>query len=437
MAGRLDPVGHLSFRELEHPALVLRVLGSDGLKGPDAGGGDTATTAPSPVGSVFDRRMVSLPDPSAQRSTSPQARAATSDTLRPPSRSVSARATSTRARASAVSGVSSLPPLPLRGIRAVACMAAITPGIIAAACRWGGASRSIPLRKALTPSWSSGSRPCQLLQPGGLRRRRIPQSGWWREFCPAPRVPSGRAGGWQATPTGTQGRGLRFIPRTVAMPQCRPAQCSKRITFQHTFPLLRRSQSKPTPADRSAASDPIILTTVDRRRSGKPPIANPAPDFTKSTRATTVKRASAANAKQTPEERREYAQARSQTPERKEYRRQLRRNQIRIAKEAGKCKDCSNPAIPGQTKCETCAEKHRQRRRKDDANRRAKAKQAKDLVRATALEEKTVTGGPTKCRDCKKPPRPGQTRCERCAIRHNEYRRMGEAKKRAQAQHIV
>ena len=40
--------------------------------------------------------------------------------------------------------------------------------------------------------------------------------------------------------------------------------------------------------------------------------------------------------------------------------------------------------------CETCAEKHRQRRRKDDANRRAKAKQAKDLVRATALEEKTA-----------------------------------------------
>ena len=54
----------------------------------------------------------------------------------------------------------------------------------------------------------------------------------------------------------------------------------------------------------------------------------------------------------------------------------------------------SNPAIPGQTKCETCAEKHRQRRRKDDANRRAKAKQAKDLVRATALEEKTAGGGP-------------------------------------------
>ena len=130
-----------------------------------------------------------------------------------------------------------------------------------------------------------------------------------------------------------------------------PTQYSKRITFQHTFPLLRRSQSKPTPADTAAGSAPIILKTTDRRPSGKPPITNPASDFTKSTRATTVKRASAANAKQTPEERREYERARSQTPERKEYRRQLRRKQIRIAKETGKCKDCSNPAIPGQTKC--------------------------------------------------------------------------------------
>ena len=147
--------------------------------------------------------------------------------------------------------------------------------------------------------------------------------------------------------------------------------------------------------------------------------------------------ASAANANQTPEERKEYERARSQTPERKEYRRQLRRKQIRIAKETGKCKNCSNPAIPGQTQCETCAEKHRQRRRKDDANRRAKAKQAKDLVRATALEAKIAGGGPTKCRDCKNPPRPGQTRCERCAIRHNEYRERGEAKKKAQAQHIL
>ena len=47
-------------------------------------------------------RMASRPDPSGQRSTSFQARTAASETLSPPSRRVSARATSTRARASAV-----------------------------------------------------------------------------------------------------------------------------------------------------------------------------------------------------------------------------------------------------------------------------------------------------------------------------------------------
>ena len=41
------------------------------------------------------------------------------------------------------------------------------------------------------------------------------------------------------------------------------------------------------------------------------------------------------------------------------------------AKELGLCRHCSNEAIPGQTRCETCAEKHRQAYRKSDADRRA------------------------------------------------------------------
>ena len=74
-----------------------------------------------------------------------------------------------------------------------------------------------------------------------------------------------------------------------------------------------------------------------------------------------------AQPKKTPEERRAYEHARNQTTERKEYLRQYKRNQYRIAKETGKCKHCSNPAIPGQTRCETCAEKHRTTPRKSDA----------------------------------------------------------------------
>ena len=201
-----------------------------------------------------------------------------------------------------------------------------------------------------------------------------------------------------------------------------PAGLFKERTFETTLVIAIRQRHKPK-------------QKITKRISKTEHRENPLPK--QGATGAENKKASTPKITQTPEERREYERARSQTPERKEYRRQLRREQIRIAKETGKCKDCSNPAIPGQTKCETCAEKHRQRRRKDDANRRAKAKQAKDLVRATALEERTAAGGPTKCRDCRNPPRPGQTRCERCAIRHNGNRRRGEAKKRAQAQHIV
>ena len=40
MTVRLDPVGHLPRRELEHAGLVLRVLGPDGIQGTDTGWGD-------------------------------------------------------------------------------------------------------------------------------------------------------------------------------------------------------------------------------------------------------------------------------------------------------------------------------------------------------------------------------------------------------------
>ena len=41
------------------------------------------------------------------------------------------------------------------------------------------------------------------------------------------------------------------------------------------------------------------------------------------------------------------------------------------AKELGPCRNCSKPAIPGQSRCETCAEHHRQSRRGRDAHRSA------------------------------------------------------------------
>ena len=65
----------------------------------------------------------------------------------------------------------------------------------------------------------------------------------------------------------------------------------------------------------------------------------------------------------------EYDRARSQTPERMEYRRLLAQEKRQRAKELGQCRSCSNPAKPGQTRCPTCAEKHR------EYNRRIRGKQ--------------------------------------------------------------
>ena len=81
------------------------------------------------------------------------------------------------------------------------------------------------------------------------------------------------------------------------------------------------------------------------------------------------------------QERAEYERQRNQTPERKERARLLAQARQRKAKELGKCRNCIRPAIPGQTRCETCADHHRQSRRRSDAKRR-------DIAEPTPTTEK-------------------------------------------------
>ena len=64
------------------------------------------------------------------------------------------------------------------------------------------------------------------------------------------------------------------------------------------------------------------------------------------------------------ENRRKYERKRRQTPERKELRRRIAQARRDEAKKLGICKDCPNPTVPDQTRCETCAEKHRQTRKR-------------------------------------------------------------------------
>ena len=70
----------------------------------------------------------------------------------------------------------------------------------------------------------------------------------------------------------------------------------------------------------------------------------------------------------------EHEEVRRKSPERKKYRRRYAQEQRQKAKELGLCRNCNKPAIPGQTRCTTCAEHHRQSRRLSDAKRRVAAK---------------------------------------------------------------
>ena len=76
-----------------------------------------------------------------------------------------------------------------------------------------------------------------------------------------------------------------------------------------------------------------------------------------------------------PPNRREYDRLRNQRPERKEFHRRHAQEQRQRAKESGLCRHCGNAAIPSQIRCERCAERHRQSCRRGDARQKTAGKQ--------------------------------------------------------------
>ena len=120
----------------------------------------------------------------------------------------------------------------------------------------------------------------------------------------------------------------------------------------------------------------------DSRKARKPPVRNlpPKPKVSKPPKKTTPRvrpakrRPEPAQAEAKRQQRLVYEQQRNQSPERMEYRRLLAQEKRRKARELGQCRSCSNPAIPGQTRCPTCTEKHRESRRRSDAKRKTAAK---------------------------------------------------------------
>ena len=102
-------------------------------------------------------------------------------------------------------------------------------------------------------------------------------------------------------------------------------------------PEPKRKKKKPAKPD--AARTPA-------RKVSKPATAAAKPKASKNPKRVRI----------TPEERQERCRARAV-----ETRSKL--------KDAGLCKDCRQPAIPGQTRCPDCAEKHRKTRRPSPINR--------------------------------------------------------------------
>ena len=109
-------------------------------------------------------------------------------------------------------------------------------------------------------------------------------------------------------------------------------------TFQHRFEL-----TKPAP-NQKPRKDKKVRKPGPRKEK---PRKNPKP-------------------KRTPEEQREarrlYEQTRNQTAERKEAAKIHAKKVRQEKKDAGLCRSCANKAIPRQTRCESCRDKHNRNR---------------------------------------------------------------------------
>ena len=127
-------------------------------------------------------------------------------------------------------------------------------------------------------------------------------------------------------------------------------------TFQYTIdisPPPKKTKTKPT-------------------RKNKPKVTKPSKPKVKKARPK-VKKPTKQQIRITPEKQREarraYEQARNQTAERKEFQRLQAQKLRRERKVASLCVGCGNQAIPGNTSCEVCRDKHNQGRNRVTAGK--------------------------------------------------------------------
>ena len=130
----------------------------------------------------------------------------------------------------------------------------------------------------------------------------------------------------------------------------------KERTFETRFNLRTGQQRKPTVSkhpkkDPPKAQKPKTAKSLTSTSPSKP------------TRKTASAR-TPMTAEAKAEARRQYDNTRSQSPELQEAHRRYTKEKREQQKSLGLCRSCPNPAIPGQIRCPTCAEEHRQARRR-------------------------------------------------------------------------
>ena len=142
---------------------------------------------------------------------------------------------------------------------------------------------------------------------------------------------------------------------------------SKERIFESTFVIPTRKRTKSNKKSGSAKQN-VKRSTKQKVTKGKPTTGRPekplrrleaeSPDSLGSTAPKPANEETSEQDRRDPELLKE-----QQRQNRKDYRRRCIQERRKKAKELGECRDCNDRAIPGQTRCESCAGKHRLVRR--------------------------------------------------------------------------
>ena len=190
-----------------------------------------------------------------------------------------------------------------------------------------------------------------------------------------------RISGHWGPPRGRGGPPSSFMVACHHWMSAPPARVEGR-TFEFSFPLPGSAQRKRNPSKVAGPGKNAAPKTRKDQKAGASGSPKPKSSVHQLNGDNTHQETPSAKANGTRQDRREYEQARNKTPERMEYNRRLAQEQRQKARELGQCRNCSEPAILSQTRCPTCAEHHRQSRRRSDARRRDAAKRAATTDRA-------------------------------------------------------